>query len=246
MAAARFRSWAAAGIAVALAAGMIGVGPAQAGSALKGYSDDALAKGFYATVFGLEHGSRGANIVKRYHRQIRFRVENESAIASTRRVEKFIASLPAKLPGVDARLAGPGERANFVVHIVNRQDYVARVRTIAYGGTHGSVPGSCMVKVDYGRSGIDRSDAFIVGDEGDQLFKRCMIEEILQGLGPMNDNPALSDSVFNDRSKHARLMDFDRALVAMLYDPRVRHGMSKADVDTVMPDIIASARKSVR
>ena len=38
-----------------------------------------------------------------------------------------------------------------------------------------------MVRSIYSRSGIKRSDAVIVADQGDSQFKRCMIEEILQG-----------------------------------------------------------------
>jgi hypothetical protein len=239
-------SWKAAGLAVAFGLVLAGVGSASAGPSLRSYSDGALAKGFMATVFGLEHGSSGAGIVKKWHRPVRFRIENESATDRSRVVAKFIGQLSSRLPGIDARLARPGEEANFVVHVVDRSGYAERVRTVAYGGTHGRVPGRCMVKVDFGRRGIDRSDAFIVADEGDGLFQRCMIEEILQGLGPMNDSAALEDSVFNDTSRHTRLMAFDRAVVAMLYDSRVRHGMSRSEVEAIMPDLVARVRRTVR
>lgn len=222
------------------------VTPAQAGSKLRSYSDDALAHGFMATVFGLEHGAKGAGIVKKWHAPIRFRVENASATGSTAAVERFIATLPSRIPGIDARLARPGEAPNYVVHIVDRAGYAARVRTVGFGGTHGRVPGRCMVKVDFGRRGIDRSDAFIVADEGEALFQRCMVEEILQGLGPMNDDASLKDSVFNDTSRHTRLTAFDRAVVTMLYDRRVQHGMTQDDVTAIMPDLLARARKTIR
>ena len=64
----------------------------------------------------------------------------------------------------------------------------------------------------------------IVADEGDFLFRRCMVEEVLQGLGPVNDDRTLSQSVFNDRSPHSTFTSFDRHLVNMLYDPRVAPG----------------------
>jgi hypothetical protein len=235
----------AAGIAAVLIA-LTGVTSTSAASKLKPYSDDALARGFMATVFGLEHGSTGAGIVKKWHGPIRFRVENASATGKTAPVERFIASLPKRIPGIDARMARRGEKANYVVHVVDRAGYAERVRTIGYGGTHGRVPGRCMVKVDFGRRGIDRSDAFIVADEGEALFQRCMVEEILQGLGPMNDDASLADSVFNDTSRHTKFTAFDRAVVTMLYDDRVRHGMSASEVKAIMPDLVARARKTVR
>ncbi len=240
------RAWAILALAL-LATPIAAPGPANAGSTLRGYSDDALSHGFFSTVFGIEHGARaGGTFVKKFHAPVRFAVENRSSKGLDRQVAKFIRGLPRVVPGLDARLAGAGERPNFVVHIVNRADYAPLVREVAYGGAHGKVPGRCMVKVDFGRGGIQRADAFIVADEGGHLFRRCMVEEILQGLGPMNDHDSLADSVFNDESRHDRLMAFDRAIVTMLYDNRVRHGMRVREVQAIMPDLVAEARRRVR
>ena len=74
--------------------------------------------------------------------------------------------------------------------------------------------------------GIKRSAAVIVSDEGEFLFKRCLVEELLQGLGPMNDDEDLIHSVFNDSSRHSRFTVFDQIILNMLYDPRIKPGMS--------------------
>lgn len=238
------RTWLVAGL-VLVATALLTPGHSEAGS-LAPYSDDALAQGFLSTVFGIEHGGKAAGgFVKKFHVPVRFAVEDNTG-GKAAQVEKFIARLPSVIPGLDARMARKGEAVNFVVHVVDRSSYASRVRQVAYGGSHGKVPGRCMVKVDFSRRGIDRADAFIVADEGDQLFRRCMVEEILQGLGPMNDDSSLVHSVFNDSSRHTRLMDFDRAIVAMLYDTRVRHGMRKRDVQALMPSMLGEARRRVR
>ena len=52
-------------------------------------------------------------------------------------------------------------------------------------------PGRCVVRVVSGPGGIARADAVIVADEGETLFRRCLIEEVLQGLGPLNDDARL-------------------------------------------------------
>jgi hypothetical protein len=234
-------------LAAALAATVLAAVPASAGSPLRYYTDDDLTHGFFSTVFGIEHGARsGGMIVKKFHKPVRFAVVNDAEPGRERQVAKFLRSLPKMIPGLDARMAGPLERPNFVVHIVTRSSYVESVRSAAYGGSHGAAPGRCMVKVDFGSKGIDRANAFIVADEGEQLFKRCMIEETLQGLGPMNDDASLANSVFNDTSRHAKLMAFDRAIVAMLYDNRVKHGMSAGDVQAVLPAMLDTVRRRVR
>lgn len=94
-------------------------------------------------------------------------------------------------------------------------------------------------------SGISQSAAVIVSDEGDFLFRRCMVEEILQGLGPMNDDSSLSHSVFNDKSRHSRFTSFDRMLLNMLYDPRIKPGMRPDEVRPMLPSIVRTVRPLV-
>jgi hypothetical protein len=234
-------------LAAALGAALLAAAPASAGSALRYYSDDDLAHGFFSTVFGIEHGARsGGTIVKKFHKPVRFAIVNDAEPGRERQVAEFLRGLPRMIPGLDARIANKLERPNFVVHVVTRSSYVDSVRNAAYRGSHGAAPGRCMVKVDFGPRGIERANAFIVADEGEQLFKRCLIEETLQGLGPMNDDSSLANSVFNDTSRHSKLMAFDRAIVAMLYDNRVRHGMGVDDVQAVMPGMLDSVRRRVR
>ena len=86
-------------------------------------------------------------------------------------------------------------------------------------------PASGIVRVLSRRSGILRSDAVIVSDQGHSLFQRCMIEEILQGLGPVNDDKSLVHSVFNDETSFDYFTQFDRLILNMLYSPdlKTRH-----------------------
>ena len=86
----------------------------------------------------------------------------------------------------------------------------------------------------------------IVADEGDFLFHRCMVEEILQGLGPVNDDRSLDESVFNDRSRHATFTGFDRHILNMLYHPLIEPGMTKLEVARVLPTVAAEVQARLR
>lgn len=214
---------------------------------IDGFSDDELMDGFQKTVFGVEYGSAEAGShVKKFNDVVKVHVINLADKNRQREIAGFVSRLPRLVKGLDIRMARAGENPNFTVYVVDRADYVGTVRTDVLSGTHGAAPGQCLVRVYPSSVGIVRSTAVIVSDEGESLFRRCMVEEILQGLGPMNDNAALYASVFNDTSRYDRFMPFDRALVSMLYDKRIRPGMTRNQVGTVLPGVIADVRRSVR
>ncbi len=233
---------------VASVAASLGVAirPASAES-IASFSDDELMDGFHKTVFGVEYGGAAAgSAVKKFEKGVRVKVVNLADKDRYREIAGFVSRLPRLVKGLDIRMAGPRDNPNFVVYVVDRADYVDTVRTDILGSAKASVPGQCLVRVYPGSVGIVRSAAVIVSDEGESLFRRCMVEEILQGLGPMNDNAALYASVFNDRSSYDRFMPFDRAVVSMLYDRRIRPGMTLREVGTLLPEVLADVRRSVR
>jgi hypothetical protein len=158
-------------------------------------------------------------------------------------VRSFVRSLPRLIRGLDASIVSDPEAANFRIFIVDRAAYRSVVTAEIYDRPSSTfAPGRCLVRVVSGRNGIERSDAVIVADEGDFLFRRCMAEEILQGLGPVNDDPTLDESVFNDSSPHATFTRFDRHILNMLYDPRIRPGMTKIEVKRLLPEVLADVR----
>jgi hypothetical protein len=133
-------------------------------------------------------------------------------------------------------------QANFVVYIVDRKDYESVVRDKVYRRATASTPGKCLVRSVFSRSGISRSDAVIVADEGEALFDRCKAEEILQGLGPLNEHPSLRESMFNDRTRHTQFTRFDRLILNMLYDRRIRNGATLEEVQKILPDVLRTAK----
>jgi hypothetical protein len=209
------------------------------------FTDVELIDGFRRTVFGSEYPSSGwqSNVVKKYVKPVRVYVDDRSSARRGSEVARFVGSLGSKVSGLSIRLVATPEEANFRVFVIDRKDYRAVVAHEVYGRpTSTFAPGKCLVRVVSTTGGIIRSDAVIVADEGDFLFKRCSIEEVLQGLGPVNDDRTLSESVFNDRSRHSVLTSFDRHIVNMLYDPRIRPGMSEAAVMKVLPAVAAEVR----
>lgn len=212
------------------------------------FSDQTLLDGFNRTVFGLEYASetRGASVVKKFVEPVRIYIDNRAQFDRRWTVERFITGVNQAVRGLDLQLVADPNDANFTVYVVDRAQYAQVIREDIYNSSGAEVRGRCMVRVLTGFSGISQAQAVIVSDEGDFLFQRCLVEEILQGLGPLNDDSTLDASVFNDQSQHTRFMLHDRYVLNMLYHPRIMPGMRRADVDRVLPAVLSDVRSYVR
>lgn len=223
---------------------LLGVTAAEAAPLPK---DPVLIEAFEATAFGAEiPGFFGSGAyLKRFAVPIRFKVEDGAGEPRRREAEAFLRRLSRDMPSLDARLARGRETANFTVHIVDSQDYQSTGRRI-FRNPFKRVPGACIVRSSFGRGGIRQSDALIVSDMGDALFRRCLSEEVVQGLGLLEDTDLLPDSIFNEASAAERPMRSDRILVEMLYDPRLEAGMAPEAARPLLEDIVKDARRRTR
>ncbi len=194
----------------------------------------AVSHGFFKTVFGLEYGGHSdADRVKRYVTPVRFHVSDRSGQDRMTAARQFIRSLPQRIRHFDGQQVSRADRANFRIIIVKRSDFADVVARELQADAY-AMNARCLVGVTTHNGRIERSVAVIIGDD-DYLFSRCLVEEVLQGLGPMNDNTSLTESVFNDRSKLSSFTDFDEAILNILYHPSIRPGMTKGQARQALP-----------
>ncbi|NVK33934.1 MAG: DUF2927 domain-containing protein [Rhodobacteraceae bacterium] len=211
------------------------------------FSLDDVISGFNKTVFGTEYRTLRwrAYRVKKFSEPIRVLVINKSHLDRSEIVSRFIHTIDQKVRGIDMAVTKVPAQANFHVFIVDRSQYEDVARTEVFGSPDANVPGSCMAQIISGKDGIDLSSAIVVADEGEFRFRRCMIEEILQGLGPLNDDAGLEHSIFNDDTHFTSFTQYDRILLNMLYDPRVKHGASQDELNAFVPLLARSAWRFV-
>lgn len=213
------------------------------------FSDADVVRGFLSTVFAAEYRSFSfsgrSSRLKRFAGPVRVHIDNRAAIDRTAAVRRFVAALDAGVANLDIGIVPASAPANFRIHVIDRRDYRGVVGRVL-GRSDGYAPGKCIARIVSGRRGTVRADAVIVSDEGEFVFRRCLVEEVLQALGPANDDASLPDSVFNDASRHAVFTRFDRLILAMLYDPRLRPGMSAAEATPLLPAVLADAKRRVR
>jgi len=84
-----------------------------------------------------------------------------------------------------------------------------------------------------------RAVAVIRAEHPDLLRLSCLHEEITQGLGLSNDHPLARPSIFNDDEEFALLTSQDEAMLAILYDDRLKPGMSGAAAGPIVEEIAA-------
>lgn len=82
-----------------------------------------------------------------------------------------------------------------------------------------------------------RAVAVIRAEHPDLLRLSCIHEEIAQGLGLSNDSPSARPSIFNDDEEFALLTTHDEMLLRMLYDPRMKVGMTISEARPIAEKI---------
>jgi hypothetical protein len=98
----------------------------------------------------------------------------------------------------------------------------------------------CLVTFATERRGsIARAVAMIPVDRarGRGDLVSCMVEELTHALGLPNDSTKNIPSIFSRQSGHAFLSGLDYLMLKMLYDPRVKAGMSEKAVLPILQTI---------
>ena len=79
-------------------------------------------------------------------------------------------------------------------------------------------------------------------DNGDFIFLDCAYEELLQSLGPINDTESVPWTMFNDNVSMGFFGIYDQYVLNLLYDPRIKAGMTVAEVKDVLPAVLVDVR----
>lgn len=85
---------------------------------------------------------------------------------------------------------------------------------------------------------IRRVEIFIAPDNPAQR-RHCIAEELTQAMGLANDSTLIPNSIFSDASRQPILTPWDRLMVRILYDPKIRPGMRQRDAMPIVHRIIA-------
>jgi hypothetical protein len=212
------------------------------------FSDAEIAKGFFRTVFGAELGLEGrVDRVRKFEKPVRVFIEDHARSERREQVATVLTDIGAHIPNIDIAVIDRIEDANYVVHLVRDRELAATVRRM-YGPKGRKIIRSLEPQCLSGFSKdehyrIVRSDVILVVDAGDFIFYDCAYEEMLQALGPIRDDATVPWTMFNDKVQAGFFDIYDQFILNILYDERVRAGMTRKDMKALLPEILPSVRE---
>ena len=218
----------------------------------KSFTDAEIVDGFFKTAFGAEfHLAGRVDRIRKYNGPVRVFAQGASRPDRNAQLAKVVADIARLVRHLDIALAGTADDANVVVTLVRDRDLFRTIQRF-YGDERAreirrSLDPQCLsgFRKNEG-SEIEHSDVILPVDKGDFVFLDCAYEELLQSLGPINDTNALPWTMFNDKVSMGFFDVYDQYLLNILYDPRVKAGMTIEEVKAVLPEVLADVRAWVR
>lgn len=217
----------------------------------KSFTDAQIANGLFKIAFGAEFSVAGrVDRIRRFEKPIRVFIDNQGQPDRRAQVAAVVEDIRRRIEHIDIALTRDAGEANVVVTLVRDRD-LQRIIRKRYGAKRArqiqtSLEPQCLSgfrKDDMFR--IVRSDVLLVSDVGDYIFYDCAYEELLQALGPINDDESVPWTMFNDNVQMGFFDVYDQYLLNVIYHPRVRAGMTREDVRALLPDIMPEVRAFV-
>lgn len=214
------------------------------------FTADVLARNFEQIAFYNEYngnftGRGGASPLRRWETPVNMDIVFGSSIPPSQRTSdtQEINQYTARLARVTGHSISSEGVVNFLVIVASeddRADALAQVANRMPGVTTASLRALNNMRRDTycavaayasgpNPNVYTAAVAVIRAENPDLLRLSCIHEELAQGLGLANDSPGARPSIFNDDDEFALLTGHDELLLKMLYDPRLRPGMSARD-----------------
>lgn len=214
------------------------------------FTDAQIVEGFFKIAFGAELRLAGrSDRIRKYDRPVRVFAESRATPDRRAQVADVVADINRRVEHLDIAMTADRKAADVTVRLVRNRDLARTLRAV-----YGASARTMLRKLDPqclsgfakdARFRIVRSDVFLVADAGDFIFYDCAYEEVLQSLGPINDDASVPWTMFNDEVQKGFFGVYDQYLLNILYHPRVRPGMTRAQVRALLPEIMPQVRAFV-
>ena len=214
----------------------------------KTFTDSQIIDGFMKTAFGAEYHLAGRiDRIRKYQEPVRVFVEG--AVRSDRKAQlsKVVADIGHRVQNLDIAMTETREAANTIITLVRERDLQKTI--IAFYGEdrareiRSNLDPQCLSGFRKNEAyEIQRSDVILTVDDGDFVFLDCAYEELLQSLGPINDTDSVPWTMFNDEVSMGFFDIYDQYILNILYDTRIKAGMTVQEVREVLPLVLPDVR----
>jgi hypothetical protein len=218
----------------------------------KTFTDSEITEGFFKTAFGAEYHLAGrVDRIRKYDMPVRVFAEGANRPARKAQLAKVVADIGQRVAHLDIAMAQTRDTANILVTLVRDRNLLRTITTF-YGSERAreiktSLDPQCLSGFRKNEKfEIEHSDVILTVDNGDFIFLDCAYEELLQSLGPINDTASVPWTMFNDNVSMGFFDVYDQYILNILYDPRIKAGMTVEEVKAVLPEVLADVRVWVR
>ena len=225
---------------------LVGVAARQR-SQKKIFTDSEITDGFFKTAFGAEYHLGGrVDRIRKYNAPVRVFVDGHSRARKTQ-LAKIVSDIAGRIQNLDIAMADTTDDANLLVRLVRDRD-LHRTISSFYGTDRAreirsSLDPQCLSGFRKNEQfEIEHSDVILTVDNGDFTFLDCAYEELLQALGPINDTSSVPWTMFNDNVQMGFFDVYDQYILNVLYDPRIKAGMTIPEVNAVLPQVLTDVR----
>jgi hypothetical protein len=217
----------------------------------KSFTDAEITDGFFKTAFGAEYHLAGrVDRIRKYDMPVRVFADGHRADRKAQ-LAKVVTDIGARIQHLDIAMTESNEDASVHVKLVRDRD-LYRTISQAYGNERAreikhSLDPQCLSGFRKNDAyEIEHSDVILTVDNGDFVFLDCAYEELLQSLGPINDTSSVPWTMFNDNVSMGFFDVYDQYILNLLYDPRIKAGMTFAEVKAVLPEVLPDVRAFVK
>jgi hypothetical protein len=213
----------------------------------KSFTDSQIIDGFLKTAFGAEYHLAGrVDRIRKYETPVRVVIDGGTALRK-KQIGQVVADIGRRVQHLNIAVVDNAAEANVTVKLVRDRELYPTL-TAFYGQDRAneirsSLDPQCLSgfrKND--QFEIERSDVILTTDNGDFTFYDCAYEEMLQSLGPINDTNSVPWTMFNDNVSMGFFDIYDQYLLNILYDPRIKAGMTVQQVRALLPQVLADVR----
>jgi len=208
------------------------------------FTTSELERGFFALAFGsdLRIGAKPLGI-RRFDHPIRVTVVSSGSVDRSAAMARVIDDYAAQVPALRLSRVAEGTPPDIEIRLIDERHFKSALQD-AFGAqiTAAFIARTnpqCMTSVKSTAEGeIVRSVSFIIVDKGDPVFLDCAYHELLHAFGLSNHDQRNPWTTLNQKRVVGYLTAYDRALLTILYDPRLKPGMSADRADRLLPGVI--------
>jgi hypothetical protein len=216
------------------------------------FSDAEIAEGFFKIAFGAELRVAGdKRRIRKFDGPVRVFLDHRAWPDRSAVIASVIRDIRSHVDHLDIALTTDRKASNVVVTLVADHDELRRTMRSRYGHKRADeierrlAPDCLSGFSEDSEHRIQRAEVLLTADGGDFSFLDCAYEELLQALGPINDDRSVPWTMFNDDVQKGFFDIYDQYILNILYNPRVRPGMTRQDVRSLLPDILPAIRRRI-